>query len=138
MKKLLLLTSSLCLLPVSLTFAQNNIVNELMKTYVTQGASTADIKQGQLLWEKKFTNKGEFRERSCSSCHTQDLTVSGKHIKTNKLIKPMAPTINPERLTKINKIEKWFKRNCKWTMGRECTAQEKANFLVYINSSTNL
>ncbi|MEA3244387.1 MAG: DUF1924 domain-containing protein, partial [Pseudomonadota bacterium] len=31
------------------------------------------------------------------------------------------------------KIEKWFKRNCKWTLGRECTAQEKADFLAYID-----
>ena len=30
------------------------------------------------------------------------------------------------------KIEKWFKRNCKEAWGRECTAQEKADFLTYL------
>jgi len=32
------------------------------------------------------------------------------------------------------KTEKWFLRNCKWTMGRTCTAQEKGDFLAYFQS----
>ena len=83
--------------------------------------------------EKHLHTDGEFTERSCTSCHTKDLTAAGKHIKTNKVIKPMAPSSNAERFTDSKKVEKWFKRNCKWTIGRECTAQEKSNFLVYIN-----
>ncbi len=43
----------------------------------------------------------------------------------------MAVSVNPERFTKTKKIKKWFKRNCKWAWGRECTAQEKGNFLTY-------
>ena len=31
-------------------------------------------------------------------------------------------------------IEKWFTRNCKWTLGRECTPQEKGDFLLMIRS----
>lgn len=49
----------------------------------------------------------------------------------------MAPSANPERLTDVRKIEKWFKRNCKWTLGRECSAQEKTDLLLYINNPTN-
>ncbi|HCS12500.1 MAG TPA: hypothetical protein DIW28_01710, partial [Zetaproteobacteria bacterium] len=44
-----------------------------------------------------------------------------------KRIEPMAPSVNPERLTDPAKIEKWFGRNCEWTIGRDCTAQEKAD-----------
>ncbi len=47
----------------------------------------------------------------------------------------MSPSAYPERLTDSKKVNKWFKRNCKWTYGRECTAQEKSNFLVYIEKS---
>lgn len=45
----------------------------------------------------------------------------------------MKPAVNPERLVDAKKIEKWFLRNCKWTFGRECTAQEKGDFLTFIN-----
>jgi len=42
----------------------------------------------------------------------------------------MSPSVNPDRLTDSKKVNKWFKRNCKWTLGRECTAQEKSNFFL--------
>ena len=44
----------------------------------------------------------------------------------------MAPSVNPKRLTDRSKIEKWFKRNCKWTLGRECTPQEKGDILTFL------
>ncbi|MFK5970948.1 MAG: DUF1924 domain-containing protein [Candidatus Marithrix sp.] len=31
-------------------------------------------------------------------------------------------------------IRKWFKRNCKWTLGRECNAQEKGDILKFIQT----
>ncbi|HEX5636129.1 MAG TPA: DUF1924 domain-containing protein, partial [Gammaproteobacteria bacterium] len=71
---------------------------------------------------------------NCASCHKQDLRQTGSHIRTRKPIEPMAPSANPQRLTDIKQIEKWFLRNCKGTWGRECTAQEKGDFLVYIQS----
>jgi len=126
---------AILLVNVSLSFSQaeNIAVNNLLQDYVKQGANTADAEQGKQLWQKTFNNNGE---RSCASCHTKDLTQNGKHIKTNKDIKPMSPSVNPERLTDRKKVNKWFKRNCKWTLGRECTAQEKTNFLVYIEKSS--
>ena len=129
----------LLLISLSTSFAQadTKTVNTLLQAYATQGAITADAEQGKQLWQKIFKGDDEYAERSCSSCHTQDLTATGKHVKTNKTIKPMAPSINPERLSDSKKIEKWFKRNCKWTLGRECTAQEKADFLLYIDNQTN-
>lgn len=117
--------------------ANNDVVDELLKTYVSQGSTKANAEQGKLMWQKTFKRKSGIKERSCASCHTQDLTASGKHVKTNKSIKPMSPSVNSQRLSKIKKVEKWFKRNCKWTFNRECSSQEKSDFLVYINQETS-
>jgi len=117
--------------------ATNSSMDILLEKYKSLGAQTPDIKQGKALWNKSFKHNTAPVTRSCASCHTKDLRSSGKHVKTNKTIKPMSPVVHPERLTDTKKIEKWFKRNCKWTMSRECTVQEKSDFLVYINNTMN-
>lgn len=53
---------------------------------------------------------------------------------TNKAIDPLAPRINPERFSNSSKTEKWFRRNCKDVLGRECTLAEKADVLAYLLS----
>ena len=135
MKGSILTTILLINVPLSFSHAESETVNYLLQDYALQGANTADAEQGKQLWQKTFNNNGE---RSCASCHSKDLTQNGKHVKTRKNIKPMSPSVNPERLTDSKKVNKWFKRNCKWTLGRECTAQEKTNFLVYIEKSSLL
>ena len=135
MKTPILMTILLINVPLSFSHAESETVNNLLQDYALQGANTADAEQGKQLWQKTFNNNGE---RSCASCHSKDLTQNGKHVKTRKNIKPMSPSVNPERLTDSKKVNKWFKRNCKWTLGRECTAQEKTNFLVYIEKSSLL
>ena len=86
-------------------------------------------------------NRGEqfFKSRhggdwSCSICHTDDPTAMGKHAVTKKVIEPMAPSANSARFTSTAKVEKWFKRNCKDVLKRECTAQEKGDVLTYLLS----
>ena len=86
-------------------------------------------------------NRGEqfFKSRhdgdwSCSICHTDDPTAMGKHAVTKKVIEPMAPSANSARFTNAAKVEKWFKRNCKDVLKRECTAQEKGDVLTYLLS----
>lgn len=74
---------------------------------------------------------------SCASCHTDDPTAGGKHAKSDKLIKPLAPSVNPKRFTKLKKIKKWFRRNCNDVLDRECTAQEKGDFLAYLLTIKN-
>lgn len=137
MKNFIVIMVPLIILPISIAMADMQTVEKLLQTYKTEGAAIADAAQGERLWNKKFKGKGGFSERSCASCHTKNLTDSGKHVKTNKLIKPMAPSVNTQRLTDAKKIKKWFKRNCKWTLGRECSAQEKSNLLLYINNFTH-
>jgi hypothetical protein len=101
-------------------------------------ANTADGKmessaqRGEELWNREFTLSAQ--PRSCATCHTSDPRLSGKHIRTRKLIKPMAPSVNPGRFTNQRKIDKWFKRNCKWTLGRVCTAQEKGDVLEFLKT----
>jgi cytochrome c553 len=111
---------------------QASVVEELIVQYQQQGASAADAQQGKQQWIETHTNNNEGEARSCSACHTKDLHAKGKHVNTGKVIDPLAPSVNAERLTDVAKIEKWFKRNCKWTLGRECSVQEKSNFLSFI------
>ncbi|HEX5361543.1 MAG TPA: DUF1924 domain-containing protein [Fluviicoccus sp.] len=80
-----------------------------------------------------FTNR-HGNDWSCSSCHTVNPMQSGKHDVTGKIIRPMAPAANPERFTDAAKTAKWFRRNCKDVLGRECTVQEKGDVLAWLIS----
>lgn len=105
----------------------------LMNKYKSEGAHNFDTERGKKNWHAEFKSAdGEML--SCGTCHGSDLSKSGKHRKTNKVIAPMAASANLERFTDEKKVEKWFKRNCNDTWGRECTAQEKADILKYLLS----
>lgn len=132
MKQLLLITCTLILSPV-VVIAENVAVKQLTDSYQTQGAETGNAKRGQALWNKTFTGKVPFTERSCKVCHTANLKNKGEHTRTGKILKPLAPSVNKQSLTDSRKIKKWLKRNCKWTLGRECSAQEKTDLLKFIN-----
>jgi hypothetical protein len=73
-------------------------------------------------------------EWSCSSCHTDNPAGTGKHVVTQKELEPLAPAANPARFTNEAKVAKWFKRNCKDVVQRECSAQEKGDLLSYLLS----
>jgi hypothetical protein len=109
-------------------------VDALLDQYRASGAGPFSAAAGKRMWSETHSNSTAPIERSCSDCHSNDLTAVGKHIKTRKAIKPLAPSANPERLSDAKNIEKWFLRNCKWTIGRECTSQEKGDFLLYIQN----
>jgi Domain of unknown function (DUF1924) len=74
------------------------------------------------------------RMPSCQTCHGSDLTQDGKHVITGKRIAPLSPKADPERFTDSSKVEKWFRRNCKEVVGRECTAAEKADLIKFFNN----
>lgn len=71
---------------------------------------------------------------SCATCHGDSPIGPGKHASTGKSIEPLAPAFNPKRFTDSAKTEKWFRRNCKDVLNRECSAAEKADVLVYLQS----
>ena len=86
-----------------------------------------DAARGQV-----FFNQRHGGEWSCASCHGQPPTGDSKHASTGKKITALAPAFNAERLTDSAKADKWFKRNCKDVLSRECTAMEKADVLAYL------
>jgi len=120
------------LMPVT-AVAASGVVDDLLAGYQSLGAGNFSAERGQAMWNE--THAAAEGSVSCASCHGADLTQGGKHMKTGKPIEPMAPSVNGERLTDAAKIEKWFLRNCKGTLGRECTAQEKGDFLTYIQAN---
>jgi hypothetical protein len=81
---------------------------------------------------ERFFKQTHGNELSCSGCHTENPATSGKHAKTGKIIKALAPAANAERFTDAAKVEKWFKRNCNDVLGRTCTAQEKGDVIAYL------
>jgi len=79
----------------------------------------------------RATHGGEW---SCSTCHTDRPTVTGRHARTGKSIAPLAPSANPQRFTDAATVEKWFRRNCGDVLGRPCTAQEKGDVIAFLRS----
>ncbi len=76
---------------------------------------------------------GKPKTPACTSCHSKDPRANGK-TRAGKLIKPMAVAKNPIRFTKAKKVAKWFRRNCKSVLGRECRAVEKGDFITYMQT----
>ncbi len=89
----------------------------------------ASAARGQALFTQR--HGGEW---SCSACHGTPPTGQGRHASTGKSIPPLAPAFNAQSLTDSAKVAKWFRRNCKDVLSRECTAAEKADVLAYLTS----
>lgn len=122
---------TLCLLAAAPLALATPATDELFARYQSAGAKGFDAARGDKAWHKEAAGE-EGKVMSCTACHGQDLGKEGRHHKTGKVIKPMAPSVNKERLTDAKKIEKWFKRNCNDVLGRECSAQEKGDFLKFL------
>jgi hypothetical protein len=74
---------------------------------------------------------GEADTPSCTSCHTTSPFNAGQ-TRAGKPIEPLAPSKAAERYTDLAKVEKWFLRNYKSVLGRECSVQEKGDFLAFV------
>ncbi|MGU0800165.1 DUF1924 domain-containing protein, partial [Pseudomonas aeruginosa] len=68
-----------------------------------------------------------------TTCHGADPLKAGKTL-TFRKIEPLAPSAAPARFTDTKKVEKWFRRNCNDVFGRECSAQEKGDFISWISN----
>ncbi len=112
--------------PALAGFAAGNAAEQLLADWRGEADHAFTAAAGERLWFY------EVNGRSCTSCHTEDPRVVGRHQKTGKPIEPLAPSANAERLTDVKKIKKWLYRNCKWTFERECTAQEKGDVLTWL------
>jgi mono/diheme cytochrome c family protein len=94
------------------------------------GFAGFSVAGGKKLFGMKFNVNPD--TPSCSACHTSSPLNSGK-TRAGKAIDPMAVSANPKRFTDIAVTEKWFGRNCKSVIGRECTPREKGDFITYLS-----
>jgi hypothetical protein len=117
-----LMSSSLLLSPLTLADA-----NSQLDGYRQKGAGPFSARAGETLWNREQDG------RSCARCHGKDPAQPGKHVKTGKAIKPMAVIANPARFSDAAHSEKWFMRNCRWTLGRDCSEQEKGDVITWLN-----
>ncbi len=92
-----------------------------------QAGAPGNAARGQSFFSSK--HGGEW---SCASCHGTPPTATGKHASTGKAIDPLAPAFNPKAFTDAARVEKWFRRNCKDVLARECSDAEKADVLAYL------
>jgi len=125
MNKLLL---SFALLTALQAAADSSVSANLLAGYRADAGKDFTAARGEQLFRARHG------ENSCTSCHTDNAKAAGKHAQTGKLIEPLAPVVNPARLSDPAKVEKWFKRNCNDVLKRACTAQEKGDFMTYLLS----
>jgi hypothetical protein len=115
--------------------AAGPVATELLREYEAQARRTSaafagfSAEAGHKLYVATFTVDGQ--AGSCSSCHTPDPRRVGR-TPAGKVVEPLSPAVNPARLADRREVEKWFTRNCKQVMGRECTAEEKGNFVTWM------
>lgn len=102
---------------------------QLLSRYTAQAGVPAAPQRGQQLFTAR--HGGEW---ACASCHGALPTQPGRHAATGKTIEPLAPAFNARRFTEPGRTEKWFRRNCKDVLGRECSAGEKADVLAWLLS----
>ncbi|MCL2345741.1 MAG: DUF1924 domain-containing protein [Desulfobulbus sp.] len=117
---------------VACGLAQAETPRQIADAYaVAQGGGfTASATRGGEFFAHRFGVSEKMP--TCSTCHTDNPMQVGRHAVTGKSIKPVAPAANAERLSDPAKVEKWFTRNCKEVVGRECTPGEKADFMAFL------
>jgi len=113
----------------------NELINHYAALAKTQDAlfDGFDVGRGKSLYITKSLD-GKKDTPSCTTCHTNDPTKVGE-TRAGKTIDPMAASASPQRYQSLKKAEKWFRRNCKSVLGRECTVTEKGDFLIYMKNS---
>lgn len=131
LNKMVIIAAFMLSIPV---FANASTADDLLASYKRLGAGNFSAEAGKAMWNKPYKDSATGQDRSCATCHHSNLSLRGEHATTGKAIEPMAVSVNPKRLKDAAFIEKWFNRNCKWTIGRECTPQEKGNFLMFIKN----
>ncbi|PKO92452.1 MAG: hypothetical protein CVU15_04805 [Betaproteobacteria bacterium HGW-Betaproteobacteria-1] len=105
---------------------------EAISKNINPASTGLSANDGKAFFNREITVKG--KQVACASCHTANPADTGKHIVTGKPIRPLAPSANPNRFADIEKVEKEFAAHCHDVIGRDCSAQEKGNFISYLLS----
>ncbi|MQX35737.1 DUF1924 domain-containing protein [Roseospira navarrensis] len=90
-----------------------------------------DAAAGETLFRTRWAG-GDERTPSCTACHTEDPRATGRNAKTGRPIEPVAVSVNPDRFTDPDEVAKQFHRDCDEVLGRECTAQEKGDYITFM------
>jgi cytochrome c553 len=113
--------------PLQRVHAADTSPTALLALYSAQAGSPGQAERGRVF----FTSK-HGAEWSCASCHGNPPTRDGRHASTGKTLSPMAPAANRQAFTQTSKVDKWFRRNCREVLDRECSAGEKADVMSYL------
>ncbi|UFS61864.1 DUF1924 domain-containing protein [Sulfurimonas sp. HSL-3221] len=106
-------------------------VDNYLQQLQTEAPAPFDAARGEAIFTAEQIGK-KGTKIACTSCHGNDLTRPGKNVNTGKVIDPLSPDANPDRLTSLKEVTKWLRRNFKDVYNREGTAQEKGDVLTYI------
>ncbi|MDT3707035.1 MAG: DUF1924 domain-containing protein [Thiobacillus sp.] len=122
---------------VGLALLSANAAADSPATFMAQYAKEAGVAVSALSPARgeaffRAEHSGRDGKQSCATCHSANPKQTGK-TRVGKPIEPLAPSANPERFTDAAKVEKWFRRNCKDVLQRECTPQEKGDFVAWLN-----
>lgn len=119
---------------LGMIFASRTLAADTTPSAQLERFSAAAGRQGNAEDGQKFFLKKHGKDWACASCHGESATQSGRHAATGKVLEPLAPAFNPKSLTDAAKVDKWFKRNCKDVLDRECRAAEKADIIAWLIS----
>ena len=130
MKNMLVVTSGIVVMILSTTTHAGSREDPLTQYAAAAKTSGFSAARGQTLHTQNFSG-GKPDTPSCTTCHGKDTRGAGRAL-TGKTIEPVAVSVMPMRYTDPAKVEKWFKRNCTEVLGRECTPQEKGDWLTFV------
>ena len=128
LRRLTCCAACLALWPAAAGAADTSAAEQLAR-WSAQAGAPGDAARGRALFSA--TQGGQW---SCASCHGDPPTRAGRHAQTGKTIATLAPAFNAESFTSAAKADKWFRRNCKDVLSRECSPREKADLLAWLVS----
>jgi len=102
----------------------------LLRGFEAQASAAGSPGRGRTLFTTVHSG-GKPDTPSCITCHTKNLRGQGM-TRAGKVIDPIAPSANAARFTDTKKVAKWFRRNCRSVLGRECSAGEKADVIAFL------
>ena len=118
--------------------AQSNVTNAeaLTKKYIGIAQTVnpefvSSVTEGKMFFNRKIKMPNG-KEMACASCHTTNPANVGKHALTGKSIEPLSPAVNKKRFSDLDKVEEKFTEHCNEIIGTDCTAAEKANYIIYL------
>ncbi len=103
---------------------------DILAKFQAQAGAPANPANGKKMFFNNY-GTGKPDTPNCTTCHSET-PQNGGMTRAGKPIDPIAVSATPDRFTDADKVDKWFRRNCNGVIGRECTAQEKVDFLTFM------